>query len=56
MTFRSAGECEAYLKRLKRPAELRLGGQVIGGVEDRKGELDNPRHRWVWWLDVDAWD
>jgi hypothetical protein len=48
----------ARLKTLRRPAELKFKGRVVGGVEDVSEGLGNPddrRIRWNWWLERGFW-
>ncbi len=46
-------EVPSVLRTLRRPAELRLGDEIVGGVEelDLSGH-DDARVRWNWWYDA----
>lgn len=46
------------LKRLRRPAELKFKGEVVGGIEDLQATLNNADDghiRWNWWLSRGFW-
>jgi hypothetical protein len=48
--FSNYEDTETFVRKLKREATVRLGGEVVGGVEDAPHLFDDKRFRWWWWM------